>query len=67
MPWLESRPGLVLNDMTLDQWLDNLDGIEVEKLMYPDDESGGEGLFLPEKEIEAASLRYICPSCEKLI
>jgi hypothetical protein len=63
MPWQESSPGLVLNDMTLDQWLDNLDGIEVEKLMYPDDE--GEGLFIPENE--AASVRYRCPSCEKRI
>ena len=64
--WLENRPGL-LNDMTLDRWLDSLDGIEVEKLIYPDDESNSEGFFSPERENEAESLRYICPSCEKPI
>lgn len=63
----ESRPGLLLNNLTLDQWLDNLDGIEVEKLMYPDDESDDAGFFLPEKETEAVSSRYTCPSCAKPI
>jgi len=64
---LESRPGLVLNGCTLDRWLDSLDGIEVEKLIYPDDESDSMGFFLPEKDNEAESLRYMCPYCEKPI
>jgi hypothetical protein len=66
-PWSESRPGLVLNRISLDQWLDSLDGIEVEKLIYPDDESDSEGFFSPQRDIEAVSLSYICPSCEKPI
>jgi hypothetical protein len=66
-PSPESRSGLVLNGMTLDRWLDSLDGIEVEKLIYPDDESDCEGFFSPQRDNEAASLSYICASCEKPI
>lgn len=66
-PRLESRPGLVLNNMTLDRWFDSLDGIEVEKLIYPDDEINGEGSFSQERKNETAPLSYICPSCEKPI
>ena len=67
MPQSEGRPGSVLNGKTLDRWLDGLDGIEVEKLIYPDDESDSEGFFSPKRDNEAESLRYICPSCEKHI
>jgi hypothetical protein len=67
MPCPGSPPRLVLNDMTLDQWLDSLDGIEVEKLVYPDDESDSEGFFSPERKNEAVSPGYICPSCVKPI
>jgi hypothetical protein len=63
-PLLESRPGLVLNGTTLDRWLDSLDGVEVEKLIYPDDDSDSEGFFSPQRDNEAVSLPYICPACE---
>jgi len=66
-PWSESRPGLVLNGITLDRWLDSLDGIEVEKLIYPDDESDSKGFFTPQRDNEAVSLSYICPSCAEPI
>jgi hypothetical protein len=66
-PLSESRPGLVLNGTTLDRWLDSLDGIEVEKLIYPDDESGSEGFFSPQGDNEAVLLSYICPACQKPI
>ena len=66
-PWSESRPGLVLNGVTLDRWLDSLEGIEVEKLIYPDDEGDSEGFFSPKRDNEAVLLPYICPSCEKPI
>jgi hypothetical protein len=66
-PCSENRADLKLNGITLDRWLDSLDGIEVEKLIYPDDESDSEGLFLPERDNESVSLSYICVSCEKPI
>jgi len=66
-PWSDSRPALKLNDITLDRWLDSLDGIEVEKLVYPDDESDSQGFFSPQRDNEAESLSYICASCEKPI
>lgn len=66
-PWSESRPGLVLNGITLDRWLDGIDGIEVEKLIYPDDESNSDGFFTPERDNEAMSLLYLCASCRKPI
>jgi hypothetical protein len=67
-PLSESRPGLLLNGITLDRWLDSLEGIEVEKLIYPDDESDSEGFFSPKRDNEAVPpLPYICPSCEKPI
>jgi len=66
-PLLESRPGLVLNGVTLDRWLDSLDGIEVEKLIYPDDESDSEGFFSPKSDDEAVLLLYRCASCGKPI
>jgi hypothetical protein len=67
MPWSESRPGLVLNDITLDRWLDSLDGIEVERLIYPDDESDSEGFFSPKRDNEEVSFPYICPYCDNPI
>ena len=65
-PWSESRPGLLMNGITLDRWLDGQEGIEVEELVYPDDESGSE-TFFARKHIqnEVASPPYICPSCRK--
>jgi len=67
-PWSESRPGLLLNGITLDRWLDGLDGVEVEELIYPDDESGSESFYAQKRrQYEEAPPPYVCPSCEKLI
>ncbi|KAI0296930.1 hypothetical protein B0F90DRAFT_1004295 [Multifurca ochricompacta] len=71
-PWSESRPGLLMNGITLDRWLDGLEGVEVEELIYPDDERGSERLFAPkmipqEEEDEEPLLPYVCPSCGKSI
>ena len=66
-PGSENRSELKLNGITLDRWLDSLDGIEVEKLIYPDDEGDSKGFFSPQRDDEAASLFYICASCEKPI
>jgi hypothetical protein len=63
-PSSECRPGLLLRDITLDRWLDGLDGVEVEDLIYPDDES-----YFARKKVqtEAESLPYVCSHCEKPI
>jgi hypothetical protein len=68
MPWAESRSGLLMNDITLDRWLDGLEGVEVEDLIYPDDESGSAN-FLARRRIqsEEAPPPFICPACEKPI
>jgi hypothetical protein len=66
MPWAESRPGLLINGITLDRWLDGLDGVEVEELIYPDDESGSASFLARRRaQKEEAPPPYICPSCEK--
>jgi hypothetical protein len=68
MPWSESRPGLLLNGITLDRWIDGLDGIEVEELIYPDDESGSASFFARIRaQDERASAPYQCPCCGKAI
>jgi len=65
-PRSEGRPGLLLNGITLDRWLDGLDGVEVEELIYPDDERGSESFFARKRLHNAEALPlYICPSCEK--
>jgi len=65
-PWSEDRPGLLMNDITLDRWIDGLDGVEVEELIYPDDESGSENLSVQKKrQNEEASPPYVCPTCGK--
>jgi hypothetical protein len=64
---LSGNHPLVFNGNTVDQWLDSLDGIEVEKLIYPDDESDCTGLFLPEREDGAVMPCYTCPDCKKPI
>lgn len=63
---MENCPGMVMNGVTLDRWLDGLDGIEVEKLIYPD-ECDSEGFFTSKRDNEASLLPYICTSCEKPI
>jgi hypothetical protein len=67
MPWPESRPGLLMNGITLDRWLDGLDGVEVEELIYPDDESTESFFTQKRRQNEEAPLPYVCPSCEKPI
>jgi len=55
-----------MNGITLDRWLDGLDGVEVEELIYPDDERGSESFFARKKLQNAEALPpFICPSCEK--
>jgi hypothetical protein len=66
-PWSENCPGLVLNGITFDRWLDSLEGVEVEELIYPDDEGNGKGFFSPKGDNKAVSLPYTCVSCSKPI
>lgn len=67
-PWSESRPGLLINGITLDRWLDGLDGVEVEDLIYPDDEYESEN-FVARKRAQNEEVvpPFICPSCKKAI
>jgi hypothetical protein len=67
-PWSESRPGLLLNGITLDRWLDGLEGVEVEDLIYPDDECESEN-FVARKRAQAEEVQplFICPTCKKAI
>ena len=60
-PSSDSRPGLLLNGITLDRWLDGLDGVEVEELIYPDDENVSE-----HKKVEC-DIPYVCSRCQKPI
>lgn len=66
-PGWENLPPLVLDGKTLDRWLDSLEGIEVEKLVYPDDVSDSGGFFCSQRDNDAASLPYTCVSCGKPI
>jgi len=66
-PWSESRPGLLMNGITLDRWLDGLDGVEVEDLIYPDDESGSESFAQKKLQKSKVPPPFVCPSCEKPI
>lgn len=59
-PWSESRP-LLMNGITLDRWLDSLDGFEVEELIYPDDSESFSARARHEE------VPFICPSCKKPI
>ncbi|KAI9457520.1 hypothetical protein F5148DRAFT_1222356 [Russula earlei] len=65
-PWPENCPRLLMNGITLDRWLDGLDGVEVEELIYPDDENGSESFFAEKRFQRAeASPPFECPSCGK--
>jgi hypothetical protein len=66
-PRLENRPGLCINGITLDRWLDGLDGVEVEDLIYPDDESGSENFAQKKLQKSKVLPPFVCPSCEKPI
>jgi hypothetical protein len=52
----------LLNGITLDRWLDGLEGVEVEELIYPDDECS-----FARKRAQHEVSHYLCPSCEKHI
>jgi hypothetical protein len=60
-PSSECRPDLLLNGLTLDRWLDGLDGVEVEELIYPGDESPVLHKNVP------SEVPYICSRCGKPI
>jgi hypothetical protein len=58
---------LLMNGITLDRWLDGLDGVEVEDLIYPDDENGSESFVQRKLQKSKAPPPFVCPSCEKPI
>lgn len=60
-PWSESRP-ILMNGITLDRWLDSVDGFEVEELIYPED---GESPVC--KRTQSEEVPFVCPSCKKPI
>jgi len=68
-PLSEIRPGLLLDGITLDRWIDGLDGIEVEELIYPDDESGSVSFYAPMRaqDEQQAPAPYKCPCCGRAI
>ena len=66
-PWSANCPGPLLSGITLDRWLDGLEGVEVEELIYPGDE-GCSDLFVAKKNISVEEPPpFECPSCGKLI
>ena len=62
-PWSEGDPAPLLNGITLDRWLEGLEGVEVEELIYPDDECSLAHKRAQHEEVSP----YVCPSCEKHI
>jgi hypothetical protein len=64
-PWSTNCPGPQLNGVTLDQWLDSLDGVEVKELIYPGDECHSNSF--QKTHDEEPSLPFICPSCGRPI
>ena len=66
-PWSANCPGPLLSGITLDRWLDGLEGVEVEELIYPGDE-GCSDTFVAKKNICVEEPPpFECPSCGKLI
>lgn len=63
MPWSEGEPVPLLNGTTLDRWLEGLEGVEVEELIYPDDEC----FFMHKRAQNEEVSLYVCPSCGKHI
>ncbi|KAH9077180.1 hypothetical protein EDB83DRAFT_2348698 [Lactarius deliciosus] len=70
-PWAANcpGPGPQLNGTTLDRWLDGLEGVEVEELIYPGDEGCGDGdSFFVKKNIrDEDPPPFECPSCGRPI
>ena len=50
MPWSANCPGPLLNGMTLNWWLDGLEGVKVEELIYPGNQ-GCSDIFVMKKNI----------------
>ena len=66
MTWSEGNPVPLLNGNTLDRWLDGLEGVEVEELIYPDDEYSF-ACKRAQHEVPPLVTPYLCPSCGKEI
>lgn len=64
--WSTNSPGPHLNGITLDRWLDSLEGVEVEDLVYPDEEDRGSFAKKNAHDKEQPP-PFECPSCGKLI
>jgi hypothetical protein len=61
-------PGPQLNGITLDRWLDGLEGVEVEELVYPDDEDWSDSFFAKKNAHDKDQPPpFECPSCRNLI
>lgn len=68
--WTTNSPGPKLNGITLDRWLDGLEGVEVEELEYPDpdDEDRRNSFFANMNAHDKQQPPpFECPSCGKLI
>ena len=57
MPRSANCPGPLLNGMTLNRWLDGLEGVKLKELIYPGDE-GCSDLFVKKKK------EAICEACK---
>ncbi|KAF8266874.1 hypothetical protein EI94DRAFT_1732058 [Lactarius quietus] len=67
-PWSPNGPGPQLDGITLDRWLDSLEGVEVEELVYPGDEYCGNSFFAKKNaHDDEQSPPFECPSCGKPI
>lgn len=65
-PWSTNHPGPQLNGITLDRWLDSLEGVEVEELIYPGDEYCSDRFFTRKNaHDEEQAPPFECPSCGK--
>ncbi len=68
-PWAANcpGPGPQLNGITLDRWLDSLEGVEVEELIYPGDEGCSDSFFVRKNIRDEEPPPFECPSCAKPI
>jgi hypothetical protein len=64
-PWSTNCPGPQLNGITLDRWLDSLEGVEVEELIYPGDEGCSDSFFVRKNIRDEEPPPFECPSCGK--
>ncbi|KAI0260031.1 hypothetical protein BC834DRAFT_902590 [Gloeopeniophorella convolvens] len=64
----DTRAALRINGNTLDRWLDSLDDVEVDELVYPDEEAEAEWKAKHKDKLDEESLpAFMCPSCGKSI